>query len=79
MATKHGMVACRKGLPPMNLHNPLNVWSRDFTWKLKTLHLYYDIVYGQQIYQGSDIPRGAHIHKLAWPPNEVVLWYHMIN
>ena len=47
MATKHGMVAYREGLPPINLHNPLNVWSRDFTWKLKTLHLYYDIVYGQ--------------------------------
>ena len=70
MATKHGKVVtyCER-LTPMNLHNPVNVWSCD---KLKILYLHY--------YQGGDITQGIPTHKFAYEVvNEVVLWGQVTN
>ena len=48
MATNHGkVVTYYEGLPPINSHNPLNMWSleREHTWQLKT-YLRYRNIYG---------------------------------
>ena len=71
MTTKHDkVVSLREKLPPMNSHNPLNMWSRD---KLKTLYLHYRSAYGHKIYQGGDIHQGAPSQKLPQLLNEVVM------
>ena len=38
VTAKHGKLETfREGLPPINSHNPLNLWSGEVTLKIKTI------------------------------------------
>ena len=57
MAIKHGeLVNLHERISPIDLHNPLNMRSRD---KEKTLYLHYHNAYVHQTYQDGDILSGA--------------------
>ena len=65
MASKHDkVVILSEGVPPMNLHNPLNMWSGGSCDKLKK-YLHYHNAYDHKTYQGGDIsedPPPANLH-----------------
>ena len=61
MAIKHGkVVSYCEGLPPIKLHNPLNMWYHD---KFKKLYFRYCNTYGHQTCQGGDILQEASTNK----------------
>ena len=62
MSTKLGRVMTyHKELPPITSHDPLNMYSREVTWQIKTAKLTYHIAYSHQTFQGGEISLRSYI------------------
>ena len=54
------------GLPPINLHNPLNMCSWEILWPIKNIFAHYHSPCNHKTYQGGHIPQGGSSHP--WTP-----------
>ena len=65
MATKHGKVVThQEGLPPINLHNLLNMCSREITQQIRNTFLL-SLGYVHKTYHCRSILQEAPIHKIT--------------
>ena len=69
MASKLGrIVPYVDGVPPINAHDPLIMWSCEITWQIKTLYLHCRSANRYQTWQDSDYPSEAPTHNAPFSP-----------
>ena len=78
LVTKLGkLVPCHKGLLSIMLLHALATWSCEIMWETKTIMPLLPQYLCTKTWQHSDLPWLPFTHKVEWPYNYVVLWYHV--
>ena len=74
IATKHGKVVIyQEGHPPINLHNTLNMRSRDVKWQIKNIvSPLSQYLWSPHLPLWWNTTRNSHTHKCTWPLKESV-------